>query len=121
MNDGTTDINVALVRSYSLTENAETVDTSAMGTNYRTHVSTMKGFEGSLTVLYDPSDAGHEAMTVGNTVTLKLYMEGTSNTDTLISGDVIISSLEITGDYEGLVEANANFTGTGALTRNYPA
>lgn len=106
--------NVAQVRGYTITESAETADCSAMGDSYRTHVATLNSWEGSLDLVWDKQD---DAITVGGSdVAIIVYPEGSGDN---LAGQIIITSLEVTAEYDGIVEASVNFTGTGALTRTY--
>lgn len=107
--------NVAEVRSYTITETAETADCSSMANSgYRTHVATLNGWEGSLDLVWDKQD---DVITVGGAnVALIVYPEGSGDN---MAGQIIITSIEVTASYDGIVEASVNFTGTGALTRTY--
>lgn len=105
--------NVAQVRSYTITENSDTAECTAMGDTYRTHVATLKSWEGSAELVWDKQD---DAIAVGSTVALIVYPEGSGDN---MAGDIIITSMEVTADYEDVVTATISFTGTGALTRTY--
>lgn len=106
--------NVAQVRAYTITETADTAECTAMGDAYRTHVATLKSWEGSLDLVWDKQDG--DITVGGNSVALIVYPEGSGDN---LAGNIIITSVEVTADYEGVITATASFTGTGALTRTY--
>jgi hypothetical protein len=108
---------VAEVRSFTVTETAETVDDTVKGDTYRTKKVTFKSWTAEVGVLWDETDtSGQGAMTVGTEVTLNLYPEGDTSGDTYLTGQAIITEREITSDLDGLVEASLSCEGNGALT-----
>jgi hypothetical protein len=108
---------VAEVRSFTVTETAETVDDTVKGDTYRTKKVTFKSWSGEIGALWDETDTdGQGALSVGAEVTLNLYPEGDSSGDTYLTGAAIITEREITSDLEGLVEASLTVEGNGALT-----
>lgn len=110
---------VAEVKSWSLEVNADTVDASIIGTEWRKNQATIKSWSGSFEAFWDETDAtGQGALTAGGTVTLNLYPEGNTTGDKFWSGNVIITSISYSASFDGLVEATFSFTGTGALTES---
>jgi hypothetical protein len=118
-------VDVAQITSYSLTETAETAETTSFGTgttSSRTHVATLKSWEGSLDLIYDKQDISTNYLRpgVGDTtaetdyIQMILYPEGTGAN---LSGNIIITSFEMTGETADVVQATVNFTGTGDLGR----
>jgi hypothetical protein len=108
---------VAEVRSFTVTETAETVDDTVKGDTYRTKKVTFKSWSGEIGALWDATDTdGQGALSVGAEVTLNLYPEGDSSGDTYLTGAAIITEREITSDLEGLLEASLTVEGNGALT-----
>lgn len=113
---------VAQVRSWTLSESAETLDCSHMGNNgWRSFQAGMNTWEGNCDLVWDEQDlvAG---LDVGSTVTLTLYPNPANYATPAISdhrmtGSVIITGMEITADYDGLIEASVSFQGTDALSR----
>ena len=107
---------VAQVRSYTITETGETADCTSMSSGgYRTFTPTLNTWEGSMDLVWDSQDLVAGLAVGGTAVTLTVYPEGTGYN---MEGDVIITSMEITGEYDGIVEASVGFTGTGTLTRS---
>ena len=114
---------VAQITSYSLTETAETAETTSFGTgttSSRTHVATLKSWEGSLDLIYNKQDISTTYLRPGvgdgsaDYIQMILYPEGSGAN---LSGDIIITSFEMTGETPDVVQATVNFTGTGDLGR----
>lgn len=113
---------VAEVRSYTLNETADTIEDTTMGDTSRTYISSLKSFNGSLDVYWDESDTtGQGALTVGSSITLNVYPEGSTTGDTYYSGTAIVTGLTITASFDGMVEASINVQGTGALSKSTAA
>ena len=108
---------VAEVKSYSLDESADTIETTSMGDAARTHLSSLTSFSGSVDCMWDETDTnGQTALAVGSTVTLLWYPEGSASGATYYSGSVIVTGKNITGSFDGLVEASIAIQGSGAIT-----
>ena len=108
---------VAEVKSYSIDETADTIESTSMGDAAKTFVSSLTSFSGSVECHYDEADTnGQVAMSIGSTITLNLFPEGDSGGDTYYSGSAIITGKTVSGTHDGLVEASISFQGSGALT-----
>jgi predicted secreted protein len=120
---GATPAAIAEVKEWSLDVTGETTDDTTMNTvqsngGWRTHKHTLKAWEGSVSCLWDESDAtGQETLDVGATVALKLYPEGDGSGDTFFSGDAIVTAVNRKATLDGMVEASFSFKGTGALAQ----
>jgi hypothetical protein len=107
------------VRSYSIEESADTLETSTMGDTARTYVPSLTTFTGSVDVYWDETDTnGQGALSIGAAVTLNVYPEGDSSTDTYYTGSAIVTGVTRTASFDGLVEASITLQGTGALTES---
>jgi hypothetical protein len=103
---------VAEVKDWSLTESAETLDTTSMGDSARTYTPSLTTASGSLAVHYDETDTtGQGAMTVGAEVTLALYVDA----DTYATVSAIITEAGVSSSFDGLVEGSYSFTANGAV------
>jgi len=110
---------IAEVRSYTLTNTADTIEDTTMGDSFRTYKSTLSAFSGQVSCFFDETNTtGQGALTSGSTVTLNLFPEGDSAGDTFFTGSVIVTSIERTASFDGMVEASFSFTGTGTLTQS---
>ena len=110
---------VAEVREWEIQETGEVADSSSLDntTGWRTHKATMKSWNGSLTCWWDETDTdGQGAMTIGASVTMKVYPEGNSTGDKYYTGTATITQINRKASFDGIVEASFSFTGNGALT-----
>lgn len=108
---------VAEIRSYSLSETADTIEDTAMGDSARTYKPSLKSFSGSIDVFWDESDTnGQVALAVGSSVTIKFYPEGATTGDTFYSGSAIVTGRTINASFDGMVEASITVQGNGALS-----
>ena len=110
---------VAEIRSFSINETMDTIESTSMGDTYRTFETSLKAFDGSVDVFFDDTDtSGQGALTVGTSATLNIQMEGNTSGDHKMSGTVLVTGRTITASFDGLVEASITFQGTGALTES---
>lgn len=107
---------VGELRSYSLDQTADTIEDTSMGDTTRTYKTALKAWSGSASLFFDETDAGQTALAIGTSVALKVYPEGASSGDKYYYGDAIITGSNISASFDGMVEAEVTFTGTGALT-----
>ena len=108
---------IAEIRSYSLEESADTLETTSMGDTARTYLPSLSTFSGSVDVYWDETDStGQGALTIGAEVTLNVYPEGDASSDVYYAGSAIVTGVTRTASFDGLVEASITLQGTGALT-----
>lgn len=108
---------VAEIRSYSITETADTLEDTTMGNTSRTYLSSLKSFSGSMEVFWDETNNnGQGALVAGGTATINVYPEGDTSGDTYYTGAIIVTGKTITASFDGMVEASITFQGIGALT-----
>jgi len=108
---------VAEVKSFSIEESADTVETTKMTDTARSHAITLTSFSGSLDCFWDETDTtGQGALTIGASVTLALYPEGDTTGDTYYSGTALVTGVSRSASFDGMVEASISVQGTGALT-----
>jgi hypothetical protein len=108
---------ISEIRSYTLTESADTLENTTMGLSARTYVASLSNFTGSMDLYWDENDAGQDDLTVKSTITFNVYPEGNTTGDTYYTGSAIITERVITGSFDGLVELSISLQGTGALTQ----
>ncbi len=104
------------LRSYTLEQTSDTIEDTSLGDSSRTFKTGLKGFSGSASLFFDEADAGQLLVTAGSAITINLSPEGTQATDKFFSGDAIITAYNISASFDGMVEAEMTFTGTGAVT-----
>ena len=107
---------VAEIRSYSIEESADTLETTSMGDTARTHLASLTSFSGSVDVYWDETDTAQTALTVGTSVTIKFYPEGTASSSKYYSGEAIVTGVSRSAAFDGLVESSISIQGTGVLT-----
>ena len=107
---------VGELRSYSLEQTADTIEDTQMGDSSRTYKSALKGWSGSASLFFDEADAGQLLLVLGTSIALKVYPEGASSGDKYYYGDAIITGSNVSASFDGMVEAEVTFTGTGAIT-----
>jgi predicted secreted protein len=107
---------VGELRSYSLEQTADTIEDTSLGDTSRTYKSALKGWSGSASLFFDEADAGQLLLVLGTEIALKVYPEGASSGDKYYYGQAIITGSNISASFDGMVEAEITFTGTGAIT-----
>jgi predicted secreted protein len=107
---------VGELRSYSLEQTADTIEDTSMGDTSRSYKSALKGWSGSASLFFDEADAGQLLLVLGTSIALKVYPEGASSGDKYYYGDAIITGSNVSASFDGMVEAEVTFTGTGAIT-----
>ena len=108
---------IAEVKDWSISESADTIDTSSMGDTARTKVAGLTSASGSMTAMWDEIDTtGQGAMTVGAEVALKLYPEGATTGDMFASLLAIITEKGVSTTLDGMVETSVSFEANGAVT-----
>ena len=113
---------VAEVRSYTITESADTLEDTSMGDTARTYKPSLTTFTGSIDALWDETDTtGQGALSIGAEVTFAVYPEGDTTGDTYYTGTAIVTEVSRTGSFDGLVEASVSLQGTGALSESTAA
>lgn len=119
-NNGTVKVGsvaVAEIRSFSIDESMDTIESTSMGDTYRTFETSLKSWSGSIDIFFDDTDTtGQGALTVGSEVTVNFQIEGDTTGDHLLSGAAIVTDRSISSSFDGLVEASLSLQGDGALT-----
>lgn len=104
------------VRSYTLTQTADTIEDTAMGDTVRTYVSSLKSSTLSCEVYWDDADAQQLIMDAGASIDFEIYPTGTGSGEKYYTGEGIVTSNEITASFDGMVEASFEVQVTGAVT-----
>lgn len=110
---------MAEVKSFTVTETADTAEDTAKGDDWRTFKTTFKSWTGEVEVHWDETDTtGQEACTIGAEVTVGLYFEGDASGDTYHTGSAIITERSIESPDDGIVSMKLSLKGNGALTQS---
>lgn len=107
---------VGELRSFSLESTAETIEDTSMGDTNRSYKVGLKTFTGTASVFFDETDTAQGALDAGAEITLNVYPEGASSGDTYYSGSAIVTGRTINSSFDGMVEMELSFQGTGALS-----
>ena len=116
-------VTVASVRTFSIEQETQAIETSVMGSGSRAYLPGLKQFSGSADLYFRDDDAGQTNLfnAIGGAngaTTIELYPSGESpNSGIKLSGTVIITAHSITTNFDGMVECSVSFQGSGALTR----
>ena len=103
------------LRSFSLETTAETIEDTSMGDTSRTYKVGLKTFTGTASVFFDETDTAQPSLVAGAEITLNVYPEGASSGDTYYTGSAIVTGRTINSSFDGMVEAEISFQGSGAL------
>jgi predicted secreted protein len=104
------------LRSYTLEQTSDTIEDTSMGDSVRTYKTGLKASSGSASVFFDEADAGQILCTVGSAITLNVFPEGNQATDKFYAVEAIVTGYNVSASFDGLVEAEITFQGTGAVT-----
>jgi predicted secreted protein len=104
------------LRSYTLDQTADTIEDTSLGDTTRTYKAGLKAFAGSASLFFDEADAGQILIVVGTEISIKFYPEGNTTGDKFYEGTAIVTGYNISASFDGLVEAEMTFTGTGAIS-----
>ena len=106
------------LRSFTLETTAETIEDTSMGDANRTYKVGLKTFTGSASVFFDETDTAQPSLVAGAEITLNVYPEGASSGDTYYTGSAIVTGRTINSTFDGMVEMEISYQGTGALTES---
>jgi len=102
--------NVAQLTAWTITQNAETIEASYMGADWKCIKPGMSSWEGTAEAVFDTTEV---YPVIGAVVDLVAYeIAGT----TTYSGSAIVTSLETSVGVEDMITASLSFTGDGPLT-----
>ena len=111
-------------KSWTLNVSQDVVDTTNFSSGgWKESAATLKGWSGSITVIYDGGDDTGQAaliagVTSGDVVALVLNADASgSGTSETFSGNAIITSMPITNAVSGIIEVSFDYTGSGALSQ----
>lgn len=108
-------INIAMLQSWTVTQSAETLECSFMGSDWKENKVGLKSWEGSCDAYFGDSTEVQAAneLTVGSEVAIVFYpVAGGTMTFT---GSAIVTSIENSAGVGDIQSVSLSFTGTGAL------
>lgn len=104
------------MRSYSIEHNSDTIESSKMGSTFKTYETGLTDFTASIEGYWDEDDTVQSAMTAGALVTLIFFPEGDASGTTRYTGSAIVTGISRSASHDGLVECSFSVQGTSALT-----
>lgn len=113
-NGGTT-ANVGEVRSYSIDEVADTLETTAMGDSVKTYLASLTDSTLTVDALWDSADAQQLIFDVGADIDWEIHPEGTAAGKSY-SGGGLVTAKTVSASYDGLVEASFSVQVSGTVT-----
>tara|TARA_B100000900_G_scaffold381222_1_gene367508 strand:+ start:5146 stop:5562 length:417 start_codon:yes stop_codon:yes gene_type:complete len=108
---------IASVISFTLTNTGDVIETSAMGATARTYVPGLTNATASMSLYFVDGDSAQAALQSGPgaaAATVELYPSGTT-TGQKLSGEMIVTSFEVSAANDGAVTAEVSGQITGAL------
>lgn len=109
---------IASVISFTITNTGDVIETSAMGNTARTYVPGLTNATTSMSLYFVDGDSAQAALQSGPgaaAATVELYPSG-ETTGQKLSGEMIVTSFEVTAANDGAVTAEVAGQITGALT-----
>jgi len=107
------------IQEWTLSEEAEEIDSSEIGTCTKAAIAGANSRTLSITGFYAPTDGNQSDLTVGNVVTIEIYPGGSgagSEYYKTTAGGGTILSIERGGSNDGLVSLNVTIKINGTLT-----
>ena len=122
---GSTNVEIAGTRSWSLTTTKETLDTSVHGDTFRKFVGSMISGSGTVELVYDPDASNlpgfiEDVLTTADPAdaTFELFTTGSATGSDSISFAGIITDMEISSTVGDLVVVSCSFITSGTITGN---
>ena len=106
---------VSNLRSWEISETAESIESTVMGATSKTFVAGHKSWTASCEVLYDLANAVQADLVVGESVDIKIWPNTASQTESF-AGSAIVTATSQSGEIGDLVASSISLQGTGALT-----
>jgi hypothetical protein len=120
---GSTDL--AAVRSFTIEQTADTIETSSMGTDVRTYVKGMSTWSGSADIYFDEAETNSLSATLnmcasghavgGAASAIKLVLADGGGDDKWYQGNILVTGFSVNSSMDGLVEASISFQGSGPI------
>lgn len=109
---------VAEMRSFEIEEAVAVADDTAMGDTWETHLANgNRSWKATAECWWDETDTtGQVACTIGASVTLNMYPEGTGSGATYYTGTATVIGISSAVPKDGTVSRTLQFQGNGALS-----
>jgi len=117
--DGSAVVAVASVRSFTIDQETQAIESTVMGSSGRQYLAGLTQFSGTMDIFFRDDDDGANSLftSIGNNpAAIELYPSG-ETTGVKLDGNVIVTGHSITSNFDGMVEASVTFQGSGVLTK----
>jgi len=112
---GGTLASVTNLKSWSIEESIDSIESTTMGLTSKTFTTGIKGWTASCELLYDLSNAVQADLVVGESVDIKIWPNTVAQAESY-AGSGIVTSTSQSGEIGDLVGSSITVQGTGALT-----
>ena len=112
---GGTLASVSGLKSWSIEESVDSMESTTMGLTSKTFTTGIKGWTASCELLYDLSNAVQADLVVGESVDIKIWPNTVSQAESF-AGSGIVTSTSQSGEIGDLVGSSITVQGSGALT-----
>ena len=112
---GGTLASVTNLKSWSIEESIDSIESTTMGLTSKTFTTGIKGWTASCELLYDLSNAVQADLVVGESVDIKIWPNTVAQAESY-AGSGIVTSTSQSGELGDLVGSSITVQGTGALT-----
>ena len=113
---GTTVAVVGEVRSFTFEGSADTIEDSVIGDTARIYKQGLSTNTVSIECYWDEADAQQLILDERADIDFEIYPTGTGTGETYFSGGGIVTSRNISGAFDGMVEASFTIQCSGAIT-----
>ena len=93
---------VGEVRSFTLSETADTIEDSVMGDTARTYVASLSSATLSMDVYWDDADTAQLVLDTKTDIDFELYPTGSGTGEKYYSGGGLVTSKELTASFDGM-------------------
>lgn len=108
---------LAELTGFSIDQNTNALDNTIIdGTCNRRVKAGQKSWSGTIDAFYDPADPALLLLVNGAELNVELYPIGDAIGDQVMSGDILVTTVGIPIEKDGMITQSISFEGNGALT-----
>ena len=108
---------LAELTGFSLEQSTNALDNTIIdGTCNRRVKAGQKSWTGTIDAFYDPADAALTLLVNGAELNVELYPIGEASGDQLLTGDILVTSVSLPVEKDGMITQSISFEGNGALS-----
>jgi len=107
---------IGSVVSFSLSLVGDQVESTVLGSEWRTMLTTLKSWSGSANLYFDNADPIQTLLQINALLTFELLPEGEVTGGYMATGSAFIATVDQSNEIEAVFNRDVTFTGTGELT-----